>query len=95
MPLIRKFNSSRDSGLTWQVEENELYFRTHFYLSPSIMVHTRNCYNIIDLLSDFGGMSPIILFVFQFLATAINQRLIIAKFIRSIYFIKRPKNEDL
>jgi hypothetical protein len=50
------------------------------------MVHTRNGYNIVDLFQDFGGMQPLIFFVCEFLALAINSRVVVAKYIRSIYF---------
>lgn len=44
------------------------------------------------MLSDFGGMLGLIITVFEFLAAEINERVIKAKIIRSLFFIKKPKN---
>ena len=62
--LIKNYHTSRDGGKSWDDEESEVYFTTNFFLSPLINYHTRTNYNIVDLLSDFGGLQPIIIFFF-------------------------------
>ena len=57
-----------------------------FFLSQIMVKHTRVVYNILDLLSKFGGLAGIIFKVFAVLGRNFNERLLFSKFIRSLYF---------
>ena len=43
-----------------------------------------------DMLSDFGGMLSVVLVVFMVGGKEINERVVRAKFIRSLFYIKKP-----
>ena len=57
-----------------------------FYLSQIMIKHTRIVYNILDLLSKFGGLAGIIFKIFAVLGRKFNEKLLFSKFIRSLYF---------
>ena len=56
--------------------------------------HTRQVYNILDLLSKFGGLAGIIFKVFAVLGRNFNERLLFSKFIRSLYFKKNQNHKE-
>ena len=84
----RKQNSTRDSGKTWKVEVDKIMFKSNFKLSTIHVYHKKTLMTIIDLLSNFGGLVPNIILFFLIPASFINQQIVIAKYIRSIYFIR-------
>jgi len=43
------------------------------------------------MLSDFGGLLGLVIVVFEFLAEKINEKIIAAKFIRSLFYVKKPE----
>lgn len=49
--------------------------------------------NIVDVLSQFGGLYALILNLFAAIGFLANNRLLFAKFIRTLYF-KKSKAED-
>ena len=44
------------------------------------------------MLSDFGGLLGLVIVVFEFLAEKINEGVIKAKFIRSLFYVKKPES---
>ena len=44
------------------------------------------------MLSDFGGLVGLVIVVFEFLAEKINEMVIKAKFIRSLFYVKKPES---
>jgi hypothetical protein len=42
------------------------------------------------MLSDFGGLLGLVIVVFEFAAEKINEGVIKAKFIRSLFYVKKP-----
>ena len=43
-----------------------------------------------DLLSDIGGLLGFFIVMFNIVAKFINEKVIKAKFIRSLFFVKKP-----
>jgi hypothetical protein len=43
-----------------------------------------------DMLSDFGGLLGLVIVVVEVIAIYINEKVIKAKFIRSLFFVKKP-----
>ena len=60
-------------------------------MTGDIVNHRFSAYNIVALAAKLGGLIKIITGGFGILAFAINERVIKAKLIRSLYFIEKPK----
>ena len=43
-----------------------------------------------DLLADFGGLIGVVIIIFNLVVKFINEKVIKAKFIRSLFFVKKP-----
>ena len=50
--------------------------------------------NIVDVLSQFGGLYALILNLFAAFGFLANNRLLFAKFIRTLYFKRSKKSDD-
>ena len=59
------------------------------------MYHNRNMYNIIDMLSELGGLLGASFSVLQVILQYINLQFIMGKFIRNIYFLEMPEKKRL
>ena len=68
------------------MEEEELIFGTYFFLSDDLVEMSRTVYNIIDLLAEFGGFNGVIFTLYKILGEAFTKNIIVAKFIRSLYY---------
>ena len=78
--------SSFDYGNTFQVETGNNVFSMDFSKSDEIIYHKFSVSTILDTLAGFGGMFAILKAFFGFLTEFINEKVIKAKFIRSLYF---------
>ena len=54
------------------------------------MLHRYTAQNILDMLSDFGGLLGLVLVIFELISKFINEKIIKAKFIRSLFYVKKP-----
>ena len=61
-------------------------------MSDLRIYHTFKAQNILDMLSDFGGLLGLIIVAFEFLAEFLNEKVIKAKFIRSLFYVKKASN---
>ena len=68
-------------------------YATFWFLSNKQVVHNREAYNIIMLFAVFGGLAKVIMTTFQVIGEELNKQVIMAKFIRSLYFIEKPSEE--
>ena len=92
--LIDFRNTSTDSGKTWKDEQVYQLFGCFFFLSEDQIIHNKNMYTIVDLLSDFGGLySTFVLTVFYFIGSQVNQHYIMGKFIRSLYYTPKQTTD--
>ena len=65
------FNVTYDNK-KYEFETEELLFRTFFFLSDQEVFHTRSLYNLVDLASELGGLSAVLLSVFGAIGNYIN-----------------------
>jgi hypothetical protein len=59
-------------------------------MGDEIVWHEYTTFNIVDVLSNIGGLYHVIVSFFGVLAWWINEYTISAKYIRSLYFIHKP-----
>ena len=70
------------------MEEHEILFAAKFYLDNKRAIHTRHPYNILMLMSEFGGFFRSIFDSLNVLGYFFNQRMFIGKVLWEEYFIK-------
>ena len=93
-PLIKERMISYDNGKTFKKERDELIFGAYFFLSDDMVNHYRVVYNIINLLAEFGGLNSVLFVAYQFLGKRITKNIIVAKFIRSLFFVPCEKDDE-
>ena len=71
---------------TFKNETQLLLFGSYFFLSEESVKHSRTAENIMQVVGDFGGVLEIFLFGFIVFGNYVNQKQLLAKSIRSIYF---------
>ena len=54
------------------MEKNDILFSAYFFLSNVKIEHTRKVYNIVDLLSELGGINAVLTSIIGGLAAYIN-----------------------
>ena len=67
-------------------------FAAYFFMANDLKYHEFTAFNILDILSAIGGLLSIITKSFGVIAVFINKKTIMAKFIRSLYFVVKPEN---
>ena len=60
-------------------------------MSNEIIYHEFNAFNILDVLASIGGLFSVIASFFGVPALWVNERTIVAKYIRSLYYIDKPE----
>ena len=60
-------------------------------MANTIQTHEYTAFNILDVLSAMGGLFAVICSFFGVAAKWINEKTIMAKYIRSLYFINKPE----
>ena len=65
-----------------------MVYGSYYFLSNKRNSHYREAQNILNILSDFGGIFAISIRFLSLIGVFINQRLFIARMIRNIYFVK-------
>jgi len=90
-PLISTDSTSFDGGKTFAQVTSKKLFGAFFFLSDDIIEHTYDSQTFLDILSAFGGLYRLIGMYAAIIATYINRRKMMAKLIRGLYFIKKPK----
>lgn len=94
LPIVFNEISTYDGGKTWGYEKGEKLYGTYWFLHTMQVNHSREAYNIIMLCAVFGGLAKGIVIIAEFIGKYINQKVIMAKFIRSFYFIPKEKKEQ-
>lgn len=90
MPIEYTINATYD-GITFQQEKGDILFSSYFFMGNEVKYHEFTAFNFIDVLSSIGGLFSVIASFFGVIAYWINERTIIAKYIRSLYFIDKPE----
>jgi hypothetical protein len=76
---------SRD-GITFKKESQLMLFGSYFFLSDETLLHTRKAYDLLSVLSDFGGILEIFMFIFFAVWNKYNEQGLLIKSIRAVYF---------
>lgn len=88
---------------TMWIEEPELGFRTYdhhvifgayFFYSQERLEHSRSVFTYVNILAEIGGLFECFILVFGSLALIINDKLMVAKYIRMLYFKKLMSSKD-
>ena len=90
MPIDYNINATYD-GVTFKQEKGIKLFGTYFFMDNTIVTHEYTAYNALDILSAMGGLFGVICSFFGVAATWINEKTIMAKYIRSLYFINKSE----
>ena len=87
-------NVTHDNGESWHHENDQQLFGSYFFLAEDKIMHTRNLYDISDLMEDFGGFyQTFIISLFMFVGSKINRGIMVVKLIRSLFYV--PKQNIL
>lgn len=65
--------TTRDNGKTWAEERNEVLAGFFFFKSEQKLEHTRTVYNIINVLSQLGGLMKILMSGFELVCIYVNR----------------------
>lgn len=65
--------------------------RIFFFMGEDIAIHSFTADNIINLAGQIGGLYGTIMSSFEIWAFAINEKVLKAKLIRSLFFTDKPK----
>jgi hypothetical protein len=80
-------NSSRDAGKSWYTESDQILFSKIFFLSDEHINHSKTRYDILDLLSNFGGLyTTFIWTTFLYIGTFVDNVIMQGKLIRSLFY---------
>lgn len=89
-------NYSVDGGETWTMQHKTQLFGAYFFMAEDIVQHSKNLYDLFNLLSDFGGMwLTFILAIFILMGELLNNYFIISKIIRANYYIKKDEQRQV
>ena len=81
-----------DGGLTYDKVERHILDANYFFFGNSYIHHDRTVFTILNILSDFGGISKSVFGIIGFLCSKITYNFIVAKFIKRIYKTDKRKS---
>ena len=80
-------NVSTDQGTTWSnLPRTQTLFGAYFFVSTDQVNYHFDVFNIIYLAQSIGGIFGLLLAMFRFIGEYINHELVLAKFIRSLFY---------
>ena len=85
--IERKQNVSTD-GYNYDYETDFLYFGSYYFVSGQMVEHSRQLYNLLDLLADFGGFFTLVTKMFMFLGLMVNTRVHAASMLHEMFYLK-------
>ena len=78
------------------MENSTIIFGQHYFLSSHRKVYVYQVYDWSSVFAKLGGFGHILIIVFGIIGFASNERALIAKQIRNLYFVKqKSKNQDI
>ena len=96
-----KFISRRNSTwidqpeLGWKMYDHHVMFGAYFFYSLDKVEHSREVYTYVNILSEIGGLSEILVLLFGATAIVFNEKLMTAKYIRILYFKKFKSSKEV
>ena len=79
---------SDDGGVEYKTERRIMVFGTYFFLSNTRSEHQRKVYNVVDLLSNVGGIMTSFLGVGAALATYVNKKLFVTRMMQELQYVQ-------
>jgi len=73
--------------------DSQLLFGSYFFLATDKLIYHFDVYNIIYVVQSLGGIYVILLAIFKAIGHYINQQVVMAKFVRSLFYVYKDKNE--
>jgi hypothetical protein len=80
------------NGIDFKPENQKMIFGSYFFLSDETILHTMKAYDVLSILSDFGGIVEIFIFIFSTFCFRYNAQNLLIKSIRAVYF-EKEKNK--
>ena len=87
---IFHYDDSYDRGKSYVKSDGQLLFAAYFFLGDEIISHNFIEESILSVIGHLGGHVHIILLFVGLVVAFINKHVLIAKLIRSNYFIRKP-----
>ena len=84
-------DNSWDEGKSYETLEAQQLFGCYFFLSSIKISHKYSSQTILDILAGFGGMYRLVCMYIAIIAGYFNSKVLMAKVIRGLYFLKKPK----
>ena len=67
-----RVHSTTTNGKDYYLESNQIYFGTYFFLSEIKLEHERKLQNVMDLISQIGGLFASLIAFFGYLGASLN-----------------------
>ena len=80
-------NTSMD-GVTFDNQEDRIFYGTYFFLSNSRSEHSRRLYTVLDLLAQIGGMYSIFFTIAYLCGHYVNTQMFMHKMMSEMQFVK-------
>ena len=80
--------------LGYTVYDHHVIFGAYFFYSQERLEHSRQAFTFVNILAEIGGLFECFILVFGSIALIINDKLMIAKYIRMLYFKKLLSSKD-
>jgi len=90
----RRNITEASTGITYNNQEFSCLFSMKYSLSNRYVIHRRHVANILDLLSDFGGVYALLAKGCSLIAEFFTFQYLYAKLSRALYFGKMKKSQD-
>ena len=68
-------------------------FGTYFFISEEMVEHNYHSQNLSEIMAQFVALTLLIYRSMQLLGSYINKKVIVAKLMRSMYFLQRSKSQ--
>ena len=79
---------STDSGKTFIDTTDDLIMGLYFFVDNQRHEHTRKVYNMVDILSEVGGLSTSILAIMGAFAVMVNEYFYAIYFVNLLFFVR-------
>jgi len=79
-------NTTRDGGITWEVEDYQMIFGAYFFLSEDKVERFKILSNITEVIAIIEGVAALLIMFVKIIPSYINAKQMEAKSIRNTYF---------
>jgi len=76
-----------DRGRSYISQDARILWGTYFFYSEEMLIHSREMQNFFNVLSDFGGITEILIYSVGVFVMWFNRRFERSKFVKSLYFL--------